>query len=92
MSSGPSPRLCGWRPESLPPLRDDRGAFPPYEAALVVRADALESHPGLRAALLELSGKFSHSAVARLTQDVDAKGRAPAEVAAEFLRQAGLNR
>lgn len=76
----------------LKTLRDDRGAFPPYEAALVVRADALESHPGLREALLELSGKFSHSTVARLTQDVDAKGRAPAEVAAEFLRQAGLNR
>ena len=38
-------------------LRDDKSYFPPYEAAVAVRSVALDSRPGLRAALAELSGK-----------------------------------
>src|SRR5205085_6249242 len=40
-------------------LQDDKHYFPPYQAALAVRADALKSHPRLRSILEELSGKFS---------------------------------
>ena len=36
-------------------LRDDKAYFPPYEAAIAVRAAALAANPGLLEALLELS-------------------------------------
>ena len=36
-------------------LEDDRHYFPPYDALTVVRAAALEEHPGLRAALETLA-------------------------------------
>src|ERR1039458_8095843 len=38
-------------------LRDDRHYFPPYQAAVIVRAESLAGHPGLRAALDQLAGR-----------------------------------
>jgi glycine betaine/choline ABC-type transport system substrate-binding protein len=67
-------------------LRDDRGYFPPYEAAPLVRADALAAFPGLRAALQELAGAIPTATMQRLNYQVDGKHRAVAEVAAEFLK------
>lgn len=71
-------------------LQDDRRAFPPYDAALVVRAAALAAHPGLREALGELSGKFSVAAMQELNAAVDGAHKPVAEVAGDFLRRAGL--
>jgi glycine betaine/choline ABC-type transport system substrate-binding protein len=68
-------------------LRDDRGAFPPYYAAIVVRTEALEQFPGLRKALDELSGKFSEDTVRKLNHAVDTEGRQLRDVATEFLKQ-----
>jgi osmoprotectant transport system substrate-binding protein len=67
-------------------LRDDRGYFPPYEAAPVVRGEALAAFPGLRAALQELAGAISTATMQRLNYQVDGKHRPVAEVAAEFLK------
>jgi osmoprotectant transport system substrate-binding protein len=67
-------------------LRDDRSYFPPYEAAALVRADALATFPGLRAALQELAGAIPTATMQRLNYQVDGKHRAVAEVAAEFLK------
>ena len=39
-------------------LRDDLHYFPPYQAALVVRAQMLAAHPGMQAALEQLTGGF----------------------------------
>lgn len=66
-------------------LEDDRRVFPPYEASLAVRAEALQRFPGLRQALEELSGKFDNRAMQRLNYQVDGLHRPAAEVAAEFL-------
>ncbi len=66
-------------------LEDDRRFFPPYECAAVVRRDALDRFPQLRAALDELSGKISDQTMRRLNYEVDGKHRPPAEVAAEYL-------
>jgi len=71
-------------------LRDDRRAFPPYEAAFVVREASFEAHPGLREALAELSGKFNVKLMQNLNYQVDEKHTAVAEVARGFLKQAGL--
>jgi len=67
-------------------LEDDRKYFPPYECAVVVRADTLARFGGLRAALEELAGKLDDATMRRLNYEVDGKHRAPGEVAAEFLR------
>jgi osmoprotectant transport system substrate-binding protein len=72
-------------------LRDDQHAFPPYQVCIVSRQDSLRDIPGLRGALLELSGKFTNQLMQNLNFQVDAQHRSVAQVAAEFLRQAGLN-
>ncbi len=67
-------------------LRDDQGYFPPYQAAVLVRSEALDRFAGLRPALVELSGKFTDSAMQKLNHQVDGEKRTVAVVAREFLR------
>jgi osmoprotectant transport system substrate-binding protein len=71
-------------------LQDDKKVFPPYQACLLVRQATLTTEPGLRAALVELSGKFSNDVMRKLNAQVDIDHRQPGEVAAAFLAQAGL--
>jgi glycine betaine/choline ABC-type transport system substrate-binding protein len=74
----------------LKTLRDDQGAFTLDRTGLAVRASALEQNPGLRRALEQLMGKFSNAAVRRMNYEVDGKHRRVADVAKEFLSQAGM--
>jgi osmoprotectant transport system permease protein len=71
-------------------LEDDRRYFPPYEAVGLVRSEALEQHPKLRAALDRLSGKLDAATMRRLNHEIDGMKRDPAEVAYEFLRSHDL--
>jgi osmoprotectant transport system permease protein len=71
-------------------LEDDRRYFPPYDAVPIVRTTSLESHPGLGAALESLAGKIDAEAMRRMNYSVDGEHQAPAGVAREFLRNAGL--
>jgi glycine betaine/choline ABC-type transport system substrate-binding protein len=71
-------------------LADDRGYFPPYECAVVVRDEALARHGQLRAALEELSGRISDVEMRRMNAAVDREHRRVEDVAREFL--AGLRR
>ena len=71
-------------------LRDDKRYFPPYQAALTVRADALAAHPTLKDVLALLSGKFSDEIMRTLNYQVDGKHRSLPEVAMTFLRAAGF--
>jgi glycine betaine/choline ABC-type transport system substrate-binding protein len=71
-------------------LRDDRHGFPPEQACFLVRQDALVAEPRLRAALSDLSGKFSNDVMRKLNAQVDVEHRPVAQVAAAFLEQAGL--
>ncbi len=66
-------------------LQDDRHYFPPYQAALVVRAQTLAAHPGMQAALDQLSGRISDSSMRNLNYQVDGKHRQVAEVAREWV-------
>jgi osmoprotectant transport system substrate-binding protein len=68
-------------------LEDDKHAFPPYELCIAAREDRLGGIPGLRAALAELSGKFSDRKMQELNYDVDGRHRPVAQVAAEFLQR-----
>lgn len=71
-------------------LKDDRGAFPPYQACIAVRSDALAANPDLRKVLSQLSGRFSDETMRKLNYEVDGKHRQVREVAKEFLERAGL--
>ena len=66
-------------------LEDDRRYFPPYECAVLVRADTLARFPQLRGALEELSGRISEETMRRLNYEVDGKHRPAGEVAGEYL-------
>ena len=66
-------------------LSDDRGYFPPYEAAIVVRSDALERLPGLRRTLAALSGRLDTENMRSLNRQVDVDGRDFVEVAREWV-------
>ncbi len=65
-------------------LVDDRGYFPPYEAAPVVRRAVLESHPALAATLEQLGGTLDVATMRRLNYSVDGEHRAPSEAVRTF--------
>ncbi|HEX5229557.1 MAG TPA: glycine betaine ABC transporter substrate-binding protein [Bryobacteraceae bacterium] len=71
-------------------LEDDKHVFPPYQACIVVREAALVKYPNLRAILTELSSKISDAQMRAMNYAVDGQHRPAREVAAEFLRGAGL--
>ena len=73
------------------PLTDDQHAFSPAEAALLVRDDALAAEPSLRGALNQLSGKINLETMRKLNGQVAIEERKIPDVAAEFLKSAGLN-
>ena len=67
-------------------LDDDKHAFPPYELCIAARDDRLAAVPGLRAALGELTGKFTDRKMQDLNYQVDGRHRPVADVATEFLQ------
>jgi osmoprotectant transport system permease protein len=74
----------------LQPLIDDRGFFPPYQAAPVIRAEMLATRPELRALLSLLGDRLDDATMQQLNYAVDGDKRAPAAVAREFLAAEGL--
>lgn len=74
----------------LVPLVDDRGFFPPYFAAPVVRQDLLEESPEVADTLNQLAGSISDEQMAELNFQVDDGGRDPIDVARDYLVSEGL--
>lgn len=68
-------------------LKDDRHAFPPYQACFVVREDVLRRAPELRAALDELSDSIDEATMRQLNRRVDIDRVPVVRVAADFLTQ-----
>ncbi|HWC73401.1 MAG TPA: glycine betaine ABC transporter substrate-binding protein [Gemmatimonadales bacterium] len=71
---------------NLVQLADDRGYFPPYQAAPVVRDALLEQHPAIARALAELGGKISEAEMRRLNALADVERRDIADIARDWLR------
>ena len=69
----------------LAPLEDTRRYFPPYDAIPLVRTAALLAEPAIGRALARLAGRISDADMRRLNAAVDIDGRAPREVARQFL-------
>ena len=67
-------------------FEDDKHLFPAYQAAPVVRADALAAHPALASALDALAPHLTTPVMRRLNLEVDGPlQREPADVAHEVL-------
>ncbi|HLX10971.1 MAG TPA: glycine betaine ABC transporter substrate-binding protein [Thermoanaerobaculia bacterium] len=71
-------------------LRDDRGFFPPYEAAPLVRGATLAVHPELGAALGLLAGAFDEDAMRRLNLRLQEGKESEVTVARDALAALGL--
>ena len=74
----------------LTQLEDDRHYFPPYEAVLLLRRDALERLPAAREVLQKLAGSISTEEMRRLNYEVDKNRRPAADVVREWRRAKGL--
>lgn len=67
-------------------LADDRHYFPPYEAVILTRRDALTRSPAVAATLESLRNAISTEEMRRLNYEVDGKQRSPKEVVREWLK------
>ncbi len=72
-------------------LRDDRRAFPEYQAVLVYRADLARRAPGALASMLRIEGRISAARMVELNARAQLDRVPEARVAAEFLwREMGI--
>ncbi|HUH32549.1 MAG TPA: glycine betaine ABC transporter substrate-binding protein, partial [Daejeonella sp.] len=68
----------------------DKGIFPPYYAAPIVKTDVLERFPDLQPTLDLLAGKINDSIMTDLNYRVDYLKQTPEKVARDFLTREGL--
>lgn len=71
-------------------LKDDRGIFPPYYAAPVIRKQFLQAFPEVGKVLNSLAGHINDSTMTALNYKVDQLKQRPEKVAHDFLQSEGL--
>lgn len=71
-------------------LKDDKGLFPPYQVAPLVRQSVLDANPQIADLLNALAPKLNDATMQRLNFEVSGNKRKYEEVAKEFLQQQGL--
>ncbi|MEU2123341.1 glycine betaine ABC transporter substrate-binding protein [Nocardia niwae] len=71
-------------------LQDDRGFFPKYNAALVLRKSFAEEHPEVITVLTPISQRLTNEVITELNRQVDVDGREPAEVARDWMVAQGF--
>jgi len=71
-------------------LEDDKHFFPSYNVTPVVRKDVLESHPGLEAALNQLSPLITDESITEMNKRVDIEHQSPEQVARDFLKSKNM--
>lgn len=71
-------------------LKDDKGLFPPYQGAPLMRDETLKQYPEVAEALDHLSGQITDDEMRKMNYQVDVEGKPASEVAKTFLQQKGL--
>ncbi|WP_295532164.1 glycine betaine ABC transporter substrate-binding protein [uncultured Thioclava sp.] len=71
-------------------LKDDKGYFPSYALAPVIRKEVLDKHPELADLMDAISAKLTDKVMAGLNANVDVDKVSVENVAAEFLKENGL--
>lgn len=71
-------------------LVDDKGLYPPYQVAPVVRQAVLDAHPEIADALNKVAPLLNDATMQELNNRVTGEGEEPEDVAREFLVENGL--
>ncbi|MGE4282869.1 MAG: glycine betaine ABC transporter substrate-binding protein [Clostridia bacterium] len=71
-------------------LEDDKGFFPPYYAAPVVRMDTLEKYPEIEEVLNQLGDKINDEEMQQMNYQAEAKKVEIEKVVSDFLKNKGL--
>lgn len=71
-------------------LVDDKGLYPPYQVAPVIRQAVLDENPDIAELLNAAAPLLTNETMQRLNNEVSGNGREPVDVAREFLVQEGL--
>ncbi|MFO7678792.1 MAG: glycine betaine ABC transporter substrate-binding protein [Chloroflexota bacterium] len=71
-------------------LVDDKGLYPPYQVAPVIRQAVLDNDAEVAAVLNRLAPLLTNEVMQALNNEVSGNGREPVDVAREFLRAQGL--
>lgn len=71
-------------------LRDDKGFWPPYNVAPVVRNAALHAHAQIASVLNKVSPLLTDDAVRKLNLQVNVQHQDPADAAKAFLKEHGV--
>lgn len=69
---------------------DDKGLWPPYQVAPVVRAAVLDAYPQIEDSLNRLAPLITNDVISGLNWQVDGDKQEYADVAREFLQEQGL--
>jgi glycine betaine/choline ABC-type transport system substrate-binding protein len=73
-------------------LEDDKGYFPPYDAAIIIQEATAQKHPQLLDVLGKLDNAIDEPAMCELNYKVEVLKEDPKEVAEWFLRTKGILR
>jgi osmoprotectant transport system substrate-binding protein len=71
-------------------LEDDKGLYPPYQVAPVVRQAVLDANPGIADVLNAVAPLLNDATMQELNNRVTGDGEEPEDVAREFLVENGL--
>ena len=71
-------------------LEDDKSLFPPYQGAPLLKEETLKKYPELEEILNKLAGKITTEEMIKMNYAVDVEGKAPRDVAIEYLKEEGL--
>ncbi|HEV7726233.1 MAG TPA: glycine betaine ABC transporter substrate-binding protein [Modestobacter sp.] len=71
-------------------LEDDRGYFPAYNIAPVVRTDTLDEHPEIADVFAQITPLLTDEVMIGLNGRVDVQGEEPADVAYAWMKSVGL--
>ena len=71
-------------------LEDDKGFFPPYYAAPIVKNETLKAHPELEELLNKLSGKITDEAMQQMNYQAETEKKPMKDIAIEFLKEQNL--
>ncbi|RAL26593.1 osmoprotectant update ABC transporter permease/substrate-binding subunit OpuFB [Thermoflavimicrobium daqui] len=71
-------------------LDDDKGLFPPYQGAPLLKKETIEKYPELESSLNKLAGKITDDEMREMNYKVNVNGISAQEVAKEYLQKKGL--
>ena len=67
-------------------LKDDRNFFPPYDGSPLATEKLIKDHPEIDKALTKLENTISTKEMQKLNYEADGKGKEPAVIAEEFIK------